>query len=279
MCVKQEYAIHSRYIFLWRLCTGRLAGLEMWGAPRRVLVWHNKQARGVHWVYLSCIIQGHSRCELYTEEICLCKDQSVFLAMKNTKTLGLSEQPEERISAIWFEFCLCSRPFWASSCTWVVEWIEKMIPAAFATCTVKVSLASWGTKHFGCAKSQHCLSHWPLRMRGSRDATLQGVLLLCCAVPSSGFRILCSTCYVFNLCGQLCRAVWSSCFQEKSFYSESKSNLSEWWQEKQWVQSITSLAPPFHTGNDSLCAQILSVSQLRSYELKSGIDFSQYWKV
>lgn len=87
-------------------------------------------------------------------------------------------------------------------------------------------------------------------------------MLLCCAVLNSVFGILCSICCIFTLCGKLCSAAWSSYLQEKSFYSESKSNLSEWWQEKQWVQSIASLSLPFPYGEwfivcpDSLCFSI-----------------------
>lgn len=139
-----------------------------------------------------------------------------------------------------FAFCFCSRPFCASSCTQVPEWVEKIISAAFVTCIVK-GIVSWCTKHFGCANSQQCISHYPFRMCSSSVAMCMGS---CChAVPSSVFRILWPICYIFTLCGKLCSAAWSSCLQEKSFYFES--NLSEWWQEKQWIQSITSLSPSF----------------------------------
>lgn len=97
-----------------------------------------------------------------------------------------------------------------------------------------------GTKHFGCANRQHCLSHYPFRMCSSSDAMLHWVMLLFCAQL---FGILWSIWYIFTLCGKLSGAAWSSCLPEKSFYSES--NLSEWWQEIQWIQSITCLSPPF----------------------------------
>lgn len=199
---------------------------------------------------------------------------SVFLGIKKPKTLGLSKQKEQGISTSWFAFCLCSRPLYLKL------YSGTRVSRKYHLChichfTVK-GIVSWGTKHFGCANSHHCLSHYPLRMCGSRDAMLHCVMLVCCAVPNSVFGILWSIYYIFTLCGKLCSAAWSNYLQEKSFYSESKSNLSEWWREKQWVKSITSLSPTFHTGNDSLCAQILSVSQLRSYELKThwlqGLD-------
>lgn len=139
---------------------------------------------------------------------------SEFLGIKKPQTLGLSKQPEQRISELWLGFCLCSILICTSSCTQVLEWVEKIISAAFVTCVVK-GIVSWGTKHFGCTNSQHWLSHYPLRMCCSRDAILHGVMLVCCDVPNSVFKILWFICYIFALCGKLCSAAWSSYLQEK----------------------------------------------------------------
>lgn len=272
MCIKQVYAIRSTYIFFvealhWNVgrvgdvvCSHGNLGMAPMGCTECIYPTLLKVT-----VNVSCILNKFGSVKT-----------RLFLGIKKPKTLGLRKQPEQGVSASLFEFCLCSRPFCASTCTQVLEWVEKISSAAFVTCIVK-GAANWGTKSIGCANGQHFLSHYPLRMCDSRDAMLQGVVLVCCAVPNSVFGILWSICYIFTLCGKLCSAVRSSYLQEKSFYS--KSNLSECWQEKLWVQSIASLSPPFHTGNDSLYAQILSVPQLRSYELKTGIDFSQYCKV
>lgn len=161
-------------------------------------------------------------------------------------------------------------------CTWVQGHVVKIGSAVFATCTEK-GIENWATKQFGCASSQHCLRYYP-RKCGSRDAILArghaGVLccVQLCLRNASPFALNSA------LRGNPCSAVWSCYLQEKSFYSESKSNFSVSGYRGNWVQSITSLLPHFHTNHDSLCTQILSVSQLWSNESKTGIDFSECCK-
>lgn len=143
------HAAHSAYIFLWRLCTGRLAGLEMWGGMK-ILVWHNKQAHGTECTYPTLLkVEVNVSCTL--NKFVSVKN-SEFLGIKKPKTLGLSKQPEQGISELWPGFCLCSRLICTSSCTQVLEWVEKIVSAAFVTCFVK-DIVNSGTKHFGCANS------------------------------------------------------------------------------------------------------------------------------